>query len=235
MFDNTRAQILNRLWLILSNPALARMFSHEKNAVDMFASMNNGSLILINTAKDFLQPSGCQLLGTFFIALIAQATQERASLAPEQRKPTMLYIDEAHDYFADSSMLETLFVSARKYKVGLTIATQSLVQFDRRLVEIVMTNAATKIVGGLSAKDASVFAAEMQCKPELLLQFATKTKSQATFAAYSKNVVPGAPGGMTVPFGLMDREPKLTKEEFNTLSAGKTNNPFCNYLHNTIF
>ena len=68
-FDDTRQQILTRLWGVLANPVLARMLSHERNRLDLFQALNRGSLILINTAKDLLKQEGCEILGRFFIAL----------------------------------------------------------------------------------------------------------------------------------------------------------------------
>ena len=98
--------------------------------------MNNGSLILINTAKDLLKQEGCEILGRFFIALICQAAQERASIPEDKRRNTFLYIDEAHDYFDES--MEQLLNTVRKYKVGLVIAHQNLDQFKQKLRSTVM-------------------------------------------------------------------------------------------------
>ena len=92
--------------------------------------MNRGSVILINTAKDLLKQEGCEILGQFFIALISQAVQERASIPEDRRLPTFVYIDEAQDYFDES--IEHLLNQARKYKVGLTIAHKNLDQFDQK-------------------------------------------------------------------------------------------------------
>ena len=49
------------------------MFSHPRNKVDMFSLLNEGKIILINTAKDLLGQEGAAIFGRFFIALIAQA------------------------------------------------------------------------------------------------------------------------------------------------------------------
>jgi Type IV secretion-system coupling protein DNA-binding domain len=134
-FDATRQQIAARLWGILSTPALARMFSHEKNKLNMFEAMNSGKLILINTSKELLKDD-CKLFGRFLIAPISQATQERAALPEASRLSTFVYIDEAQEYFDDS--LEEFCNSARKYKVGLVLAHQNLGQLDRRLRDSVM-------------------------------------------------------------------------------------------------
>src|SRR5205823_4333968 len=107
---------------LVATGVLDRMFSHTRNKVNLFAEMNKGSLILINTAKDLLKQEGTEILGRFFIALITQAAQERASIPEANRMPTFVYIDEAHDYFDES--MENLFNQARKYAVGLCVAHQ---------------------------------------------------------------------------------------------------------------
>jgi hypothetical protein len=47
-FDNTREQILTRLWGVLSNPVLERMFGNKHNKLNLFEAMNNGSIITIH-------------------------------------------------------------------------------------------------------------------------------------------------------------------------------------------
>lgn len=93
-FDDTRRQILTRLWGVLSNSVLERMFASERNKLDLFEAMNRGSIILINTAKDLLKQEGCEILGRFFIALIAQAkfliTGAGAPLSILTRRMTIL-------------------------------------------------------------------------------------------------------------------------------------------------
>jgi Type IV secretion-system coupling protein DNA-binding domain len=204
-FDDTRQQILTRLWGILSNRVLARMFESKRNKVNVFDSMNKGSLILIYTAKELLKQEGCEIFGRFFISLIAQAAQERASMAEERRTPTFVYIDEAHDYFDES--IETLLVQARKYNVGMVIANQFLDQFDRRLLAAVNTNTAIKMVGGLSNDDARDFAREMNCERELI-QSMQKVEGMTQFACSVKNH-PASPIRLKVPLGLLEQQPKI--------------------------
>ena len=91
VYDDTRQQILTRLWGVISNSVLARMFSHTRNAVDLFSALNRGSLVLINTAKDLLKQDGCELFGRFFISLLAQAVQERSAI-PEDRRRVDLHL-----------------------------------------------------------------------------------------------------------------------------------------------
>jgi hypothetical protein len=210
-FDTTRQQILTRLWGILSNSALARMFSHTENKLDLFSAMNSGSLILINTAKDLLKQEGCELFGRFMIALITQATQERAALPEEKRLPTFVYIDEAHDYFEEEGGIEMLLNTARKYKVGVTIAAQNLAQFSRTLSATVMASTSTKVVGGLSADDSAKLMKEMNASPELFAAL-QKTPTDAQFAMSVRNKFP-EPVIMTVPLGDLEKHPRMSDED----------------------
>jgi hypothetical protein len=209
-FDDTRQQILTRLWGVLSNSVLERMFANERNKLDLFEAVNRGSIILINTAKDLLKQEGCEILGRFFIALICQAAQERASIPEDRRRSTFVYIDEAHDYFDES--IENLLNQARKYKVGLVLAHQNLDQFEMRLRSTVAASTSIKVVGGLSAKDTGVFSREMHCEPEFL-QGMRKHRDRTEFACFVRNHTP-QPIRLTVPLGEMERRPKLTDAQY---------------------
>ena len=213
--DRTRAQILDRLWGVIAIPTLERMFSNERNKLDMFTAMNRGSLILINTAKDLLKQEGCEILGRFFIALICQAAQERAGISEDKRMPTLVYIDEAHDYF-DQNM-KSMFNEVRKYAVGLCIAHQNLGQFEEKLLSTVNSSTSIKVVGGLSAKDAAFFADNMECRPELLLGM-RKYDNRSEFACYVRNLTK-RPLPLTVPFGTMEKEPTLSASALEAIKA----------------
>jgi hypothetical protein len=191
------------------------MFSHTRNAVDLFAALNRGSLVLINTAKDLLKQDGCEILGRFFIALLVQAVQERAAIPEDRRRSTFVYIDEAQDYFDES--IENLLNQARKYKVGLVLAHQNLGQFETRLSAAVMASTAIKIAGGVSAKDASTLGREMRCATDFLLGM-RKHQRATDFACFIRNVTP-QPIQLTVPFGQMEARPRMSEEELVALLA----------------
>jgi Type IV secretion-system coupling protein DNA-binding domain len=213
VYRDTRQQILTRLWGIISNSVLSRMFSHTKNAVDLFAALNRGSLVLINTAKDLLKQDGCELFGRFFIALLVQAVQERAAIPEDRRRRTFVYIDEAQDYFDDG--IENLLNQARKYKVGLVLAHQNLGQFDLKLAASVMASTAIKLAGGVSAKDGATLAKDMRCESEFLLSM-RKHQKATDFACFIRNVTPQAIA-LTVPFGQMEGRPRMSEGQLQRL------------------
>ena len=144
-FAATKKQVLRRLWGVLSTPAFERMFTQRENKLDLFEAMNGGKIVLVSTAKDLLKQEGSQLLGRFFIAMIAQTALERSTLPETERTPVFVYVDEAQEYFDDS--IETILNQARKYRVGITLAHQTLDQLSPRLRSAMFSSTSVKMRG----------------------------------------------------------------------------------------
>src|SRR6185437_14550524 len=90
-FAQTKEQIRYRLNAILENPTLARLFTSTHTKIDMFEALNGGSIILVDTAKDFLKNASGHF-GRIFISLVLQAVLERSVIAEEDRTPTFLIV-----------------------------------------------------------------------------------------------------------------------------------------------
>ncbi|MEO9875137.1 MAG: type IV secretory system conjugative DNA transfer family protein [Anderseniella sp.] len=192
-FSATKRQVLRRLYGILENQTFERMFSHPKSKLDLFTEMNAGKVVLINTAKDLLKESGTEIFGRFFIAMITQAAQERATLESADRLPTFVYVDEANDYFDRN--IGIILSQARKYNVGMILAHQFLGQLDGKLQEAISANTSIKFAGGVSAKDARTLSNDLRTEPSFIerqkkLCFATFIKGQ-TERAVSIAIEPG--------------------------------------------
>ena len=84
-FAQTREQVRYRLQALLENPTLARLFTSPETKVDIFDELNNGSIILVDTAKDYLK-DGSAVFGRLFISLVLQAVLERAAIPAGERK-----------------------------------------------------------------------------------------------------------------------------------------------------
>lgn len=212
-FNETKKQILTRLWGVLSNTSLERMFSHPRNKIDMFELLNEGKIILINTAKDLLGQEGSAIFGRFFIALLAQAAVQRAAIPAHERNPSFVYIDEAQDYFDEN--ISHLLSQARKYRLGLIFAHQNLDQLGAGLRSSVLASTTIKFAGGLSAKDAHTLDAEFRCDSEFLLS-QKKERNHTEFACYVKNYTNKALS-VSIPLGFVESLGMLTASEEGTL------------------
>lgn len=214
-FNETKKQILTRLWGVLSNTSLERMFSHSKNKVDIFELLNQGKIILINTAKDLLGQEGSAIFGRFFIALIAQAAVQRSALLPHERRSTFVYIDEAQEYFDDN--ISTLLHQARKYRVGLIFAHQNLDQLGAGLRSSVLSSTSIKFAGGVSAKDAHVLDSELRCSTDFLMS-QKKERDYTEFACHVRNFTAKALS-VHIPLGYVESLPTMDVSEQRLLLA----------------
>lgn len=208
-FKQTRKQVLRRLWGILENQTFERMFSHPKSKLDLFSEMNAGKVILINTAKDLLKEQGTQIFGRFFIAMIAQAAQERATLPSSKRLPTFVYVDEAADYFDQN--IGIILSQARKYNVGMVLAHQYLGQLDNKLQEAFGANTSIKLAGGVSAKDARSLAPMLYCQPDFI-----EAQPKGSFASFIRGVS-DATLPLSFPFGHMEQMPQMQQVEIEDM------------------
>ncbi|MDR3526084.1 MAG: type IV secretion system DNA-binding domain-containing protein [Rhizomicrobium sp.] len=212
-FAPTKSQILKRLWGVLSTPAFDRMFSQQENKLDLFEAMNGGKIILVNTAKDVLKEEGSRVFGRFFIAMLAQAAMERSTIRDKDRTPTFVYADEAHEYFDDR--IEAILNQARKFKVGITLAHQTLDQLSTRLRSVILADTSIKCAGGVSAKDARSIADELHTTPEFIDGMRRKGP-KTEFAVWVKNVTPHAVR-LSVPLGFLERQYTLDEEGYDLL------------------
>ena len=208
-FAGTKKQVLRRLWGILENQTFERMFSHPRSKLDLFAEMNAGKVILINTAKDLLKEQGSEIFGRFFIALIAQAAQERATLPEGKRLPTFVYIDEAADYF--DGTIGTILAQARKYKVGMVLAHQFLGQLQPALQDAFAANTSIKLAGGVSNKDARSLASMLHCEPEFI-----EGQKKGSFATQVRGLT-NAAVPLSFPRGYLELQPCMDDGEWAAL------------------
>ncbi len=201
-FVATKRQVVRRLYGILENQTFERMFTHPKSKLDLFAEMNAGKVILINTAKDLLKEQGAEIFGRFFIALIAQAAQERAVLPKSERLPTFVYVDEASDYFDRN--IGIILSQARKYNVGMVLAHQFMGQLEPRLHDAISANTAIKFAGGVSAKDARALSNDLRTDANFITE-----QDKLHFAAFIKGQTKRAVS-LSVAAGQMEKARRMS-------------------------
>lgn len=214
-FSETKKQVLTRLWGVLSNATFDRMFSHPRSKVDMHWALQDGKIVLVNTAKDLLGSEGASILGRFFIALFARAAQRRAVVPQHERNPAFVYVDEAADYFDEN--IDHLLNQARKYKVGMVLAHQNLDQLSTSLRASIFASTSIKYAGGVSSRDATVFASEMRSEREFL-ESMRKHDRTTTFACHVRNVTPRALA-VSVPLGVVEREPTMAASDWQAVQG----------------
>lgn len=206
-FRHTKDEVRRRIWTLLENTTLTNMFSAPTSKLDMFEEMNAGRVILIDTAKSYLQPHGSQIFGRFFVSLIVRSALERETL--QRRMPCYVYIDEFHEV-ADHNV-QMILEQARKYRVALIMAHQETGQLPPPVLRSIQANTSIKMAGGVSANDARTLANEMRTTPQFIdshpkLSFALSLKGIGVHTFASKP-------------GLLDRLDDMTDAQFEELQS----------------
>ena len=207
-FVQTKEQIRYRLQAIIENPAIARLFTSPETRIDLFEEMNKGSIILVDTAKDFLKGSSSHF-GRIFISLVLQAVLERAAIPERERRPAFLIVDEAAAYF--DSNIDDLLTEARKYKVGCVFAHQFLDQCTSSLRASLAANTSIKMVSGVSMQDARALAPDMRTTADFIL-----SQPRLHFAAHIRNVTPQAVS-IPIRLGALRHDGRLSNEAYEQL------------------
>ncbi|MGA7676232.1 MAG: type IV secretion system DNA-binding domain-containing protein [Rhizomicrobium sp.] len=209
-FAQTKEQIRYRLNAILENPTLARLFTSPRTKIDLFERLNEGSIILVDTAKDFLKGASAHF-GRIMISQVLQAVLERAVIPEWDRKPTFLIVDEAASYF--DSNIDDFLTEARKYKCGCVFAHQFLDQATSSLRASLAANTSIKLASGVSNSDARAVASDMRTTADFIL-----SQPRLHFAAHIRNVTPNAVS-IPVPVGQLEREPRMSEAAYRRLRA----------------
>jgi hypothetical protein len=209
-FAQTKEQIRYRLNAILENPTLARLFTSPRTKIDLFTELNNGAIVLVDTAKDFLKGASANF-GRIFISLVLQAILERAAIPESERKPTFLIVDEAAAYF--DSNIDDLLTEARKYKLGCIFAHQFLDQATSSLRASLAANTAIKMAAGVSTNDARALAPDMRTTAEFIL-----SQPRLQFAGYIRNVTPSAVS-IPVEVGRLEEFATLSQHAYEELRS----------------
>lgn len=205
IFEQTKQQVVARLFTICENRTFERLFTHPKSKLDLFTEINTGKVILINTAKDLLKQQGTEVFGRFFLALIGQAAQERATL--NDKKPVYCYIDECQDYIAADSNFTVILEQARKQKMGVIVAHQYLTQLSQKTLDSLHANTSIKYAGGVSDKDAHALARNMATEPAFIIQ-----QDKGAFATYVRNYTKNAVS-LQFPLSQLSQQPCMTVDE----------------------
>ena len=217
----TRAAIARRLQLMVSIPAFARMFITSRNALDLYGeTQDKRSIILVNTNERLLKEGGYILFGRYIVARTMAAILERASIPREQRTITHLIIDEGSPYMDET--FDTLLTRVRQYGLKVTIAFQHFQQLTDKLKNSVAGQTSVKYAGGLSYQDARFLANDMRCEADFLTSLKTDIgipPKWTQFAVYADNWNDNHPMLVTLPFLTMEREPKMTPDQYAALLA----------------
>jgi Type IV secretion-system coupling protein DNA-binding domain len=216
----TRQAVARRIHSLTSIPAFRRMFTASANTLDLFAEMDKGTCVLVNTNANLLKEEGMVLFGRYVIARALAAALERSTVPDDDRKSAFLIVDEAAPYF--DATFDQLLTRVRQFKLGCVIAFQHLEQATDKLKSSIASNTSIKYAGGLGFSDRRWLAREMETNEEFI-RAQRKDRNEppqwTQFALYVRNQMDAALS-LTVPFYTLENMPKMPAAAHQRLLVG---------------
>jgi TraM recognition site of TraD and TraG len=135
---------ISRIERFERSEAAKRILGQTKSTIDFDDIMNSSKILICNFSKGGLGEDTSVLFGTTVLAKLQLAAWRRDEISESKRVPFYLYVDEFQDFASDSFL--SLFSEARKYKLFITMAQQSMSQLkDQDMYNTVLDNVGTII------------------------------------------------------------------------------------------
>jgi len=152
---------MNKIGVFMSNRIIRAIVS-QNESYDFRKAGDNGRITIVNIPDGELGDENTALLASFINKAIWLDFRSRANIPIQQRYPTIWLIEEAH-MVMDEEFIPVL-TQSRGYRLGVTILTQGLTNFDNKgmkeLRELILTNCKNKIIFRVGPQDASLLSDE---------------------------------------------------------------------------
>jgi hypothetical protein len=147
--------IMNKINAVFCDDRIKQIFAPTKSTFNLREAMDESKVIKLDKGR--LKDSA-NLLGALLLAKIQMAAFSRSDVDREMRIPFYLYIDEFQNFANDSFAL--ILSEARKYKLYVTMAHQSLAQISGELRDLILGCAGIQVYFRLGRSDAQTLAKE---------------------------------------------------------------------------
>lgn len=146
------AAVLNKVEMLLLSPALHNVLGQVRPTIRPQAIMDEGRVFIANLSKGRLGETTAQLLGALLVTSFDLAARRRAGVPEEERRDFALYADEFQNF--SSERFVSILSEARKYRLGLTLATQYTAQVSHQVRAALLGNVGTVISFRVGDEDA---------------------------------------------------------------------------------
>jgi hypothetical protein len=149
------APLMNKVGKLIGNPLLRTVIGQPTSSFDFRRAMDTRKILLCDLSKGILGADVSSLLGSLIVSSISLAALSRKDTQEKDRIPFKLYADEVHN-FIHGVDFPTILSEARKYKVPLIIATQTIAQLPEDSAAALFGNCATLISFRVGGQDAEI-------------------------------------------------------------------------------
>jgi hypothetical protein len=153
------APLLNKINKFVTSPLLRALLGQPQSSFNFRTVMDQGQILLCDLSKGNSGADVTSLIGSLVVTKLSLAALARQDTPEEQRRPHYLYVDEVQN-FVYGIDLPTILSEARKYRLALTIATQTLGQLTEASRAAVFGNCGTIASFRINGDDATTLERE---------------------------------------------------------------------------
>lgn len=162
---NLAPYVTSKFGRFTNDTTLMRIIGQERTSFDFDDIMNNGKIFLVKLGKGRFGSQVSSLLANMLVSRFKYAAMKRGNLPKDKRRDFYLYVDECHNL--PSENFTELLAEARKFRIGLILATQYTAQTSslyatNKLLSAVIGNVGTIIAFRLGQEDAKVMSSVFQ-------------------------------------------------------------------------
>ena len=155
--NNVSQYITSKFGRFVHDTTLMNIIGQESTSFNFDEIMSKGKIFLVKLGKGRFGSSVSALLANQLVARFKHAAMKRGEMLPEERRDFYLYVDECHNLPA--SNFTELLSEARKYRMGLVLATQYATQLysnkpGENLLSAILGNVGCMTIFRLGQEDA---------------------------------------------------------------------------------
>ncbi|MBN2284984.1 MAG: DUF87 domain-containing protein [Tissierellales bacterium] len=130
--------VTSKLNMFVQNHYLKPIISKQRSTVNFREIIDNKRILLIKLNKGKLGDLGLKLIGTILFTRIYMASLSRDDIDEEDRIDFSLFVDEFQNFTSFS--IESILSEARKFRLSLILANQTIGQLKEKITQSVFGN-----------------------------------------------------------------------------------------------
>lgn len=140
---NFTPYIISKLNQLLINDYIRPIVVAQKSNIDFREIIDSNKILLVSLSKGKIGKIGVNILGTVILSRIINAALSRQDIPEDNRRDFTLFVDEFQNFVSQSVM--HAMSEARKYRLSLVLANQTLGQLNENMKQSVLGNVGSTI------------------------------------------------------------------------------------------
>jgi hypothetical protein len=157
--EEASAPLMTKANKFASSPLLRAVLGQPRSSFDFRQVLDTRQILLCDLSKGLLGSDVASLVGSLVVTKLALAALSRQDTPEGERVPHYLYADEVQN-FVYGMDLPTILSEARKYRLTLIVATQTIAQLPHDTQAALFGNCGTITSFRVSGVDAEILEQE---------------------------------------------------------------------------